>query len=76
MPGTISRPILEVAAAATTAAAAADADAAVSARADVYALATFVQAYSLGLVLNDVTEKPLSSQQWSTFVATVLGNSL
>ena len=43
---------------------------------DVYALATFVQAYSLGLVLNDVTEKPLSSQQWSTFVATVLGNSL
>lgn len=48
----------------------------INANLDVYALATFVQAYSLGLVLNDVTEKPLSSQQWSTFVATVLGNSL
>ena len=43
---------------------------------DVYALATFVQAYSLGLVLNDVTEKPLSAEQWASFVATVLGNSL
>lgn len=43
---------------------------------DVYALATFVQAYSLGLVLNDVTEKPLPAEQWANFVATVLGNSL
>lgn len=43
---------------------------------DVHALATFVQAYSLGLVLNDVTEKPLSAEQWASFVGTVLGNSL
>ena len=43
---------------------------------DVYALATFVQAYSLGLVLNDVTEKPISNQQWSAFVASVLLKSL
>lgn len=43
---------------------------------DVYALATFVQAYSLGLVLNDVTARPISAQQWTAFVATVLGNTL
>lgn len=43
---------------------------------DVYALATFVQAYSLGLVLNDVTEKPITNQQWTTFVSSVLLNSL
>ena len=43
---------------------------------DVYALATFVQAYSLGLVLNDVTARPISDQQWTAFVATILGNTL
>jgi AcrR family transcriptional regulator len=43
---------------------------------DVAALATFVQAYSLGVVLNDVTEKPISIERWATFVGRVLSQSL
>lgn len=43
---------------------------------DVVALATFVQAYSLGAVLNDVTEKPISVERWATFIGYVLGQSL
>lgn len=43
---------------------------------DVVALATFVQAYSLGAVLNDVTEKPISAERWATFIGYVLGQSL
>jgi hypothetical protein len=42
----------------------------------VVALATFVQAYSLGAVLNDVTEKPLSVERWATFIGRVLAQSL
>ncbi len=43
---------------------------------DVVALATFVQAYSLGVVLNDVTEKPISVERWATFIGRVLSQSL
>ena len=43
---------------------------------DVVALATFVQAYSLGVVLNDVTEKPISVERWATFVGHMLAQSL
>lgn len=43
---------------------------------DVVALATFVQAYSLGAVLNDVTEKPISVERWATFIGRVLSQSL
>lgn len=43
---------------------------------DVVALATFVQAYSLGAVLNDVTEKPISVDRWATFVGRMLSQSL
>lgn len=43
---------------------------------DVVALATFVQAYSLGAVLNDVTEKPISVERWAAFIGYVLGQSL
>lgn len=43
---------------------------------DVNALATFVQAYSFGLVLNDVTEKPISAAQWATFIGMILSNTL
>lgn len=43
---------------------------------DVVALATFVQAYSLGVVLNDVTEKPISVDRWATFISRVLSQSL
>lgn len=43
---------------------------------DVVALATFVQAYSLGAVLNDVTEKPISVERWATFVGHMLAQSL
>ncbi len=43
---------------------------------DVVALATFVQAYSLGVVLNDVTEKPISVERWAVFIGRVLSQSL
>ena len=43
---------------------------------DVVALATFVQAYSLGVVLNDVTEKPISVDRWATFIGRVLSQTL
>jgi AcrR family transcriptional regulator len=48
----------------------------ISSEVDVVALATFVQAYSLGAVLNDVTEKPLSVERWATFIGRVLAQSL
>jgi len=48
----------------------------ISADLDVVALATFVQAYSLGVVLNDVTEKPISVERWATFIGRVLSQSL
>ncbi|MGA0118669.1 MAG: TetR/AcrR family transcriptional regulator [Ilumatobacteraceae bacterium] len=43
---------------------------------DVVVLATFVQAYSLGVVLNDVTEKPISVDRWATFIGRVLSQTL
>jgi hypothetical protein len=43
---------------------------------DVVALATFVQAYSFGFVLNDIAEKSISVQQWANFVGRVLWRSL
>lgn len=48
----------------------------INAELDVVALATFVQAYSLGVVLNDVTEKPISVERWATFVGHMLAQSL
>ncbi|MEN9553483.1 MAG: hypothetical protein RLY24_1078 [Actinomycetota bacterium] len=48
----------------------------ISADLDVVALATFVQAYSLGVVLNDVTEKPISVERWAVFIGRVLSQSL
>lgn len=48
----------------------------ISADLDVVVLATFVQAYSLGVVLNDVTEKPISMDRWATFVGRMLSQSL
>lgn len=43
---------------------------------DVRVLATFMQAYTLGYALNDVTVDPISAQQWSKFVGDVLSASL
>lgn len=48
----------------------------INANLDVVALATFVQAYSLGAVLNDVTEKPISVERWATFIGQILSQSL
>lgn len=48
----------------------------INAKLDVAALATFVQAYSLGAVLNDVTEKPISVERWATFIGQILTQSL
>jgi hypothetical protein len=39
---------------------------------DAVVIATFVQAYSLGFVLNDVTANPISTEQWSDFIAYTL----
>jgi AcrR family transcriptional regulator len=39
---------------------------------DAEVLATFVQAYSLGFVLNDITQSPISIDQWSSFVSAML----
>lgn len=39
-------------------------------------LATFVQAYSLGFVLNDITVSPISIEQWSSFISTMLAKIL
>lgn len=43
---------------------------------DVRVLATFLQAYSLGFVLNDVTTHPITSQDWAAFVGATLSASL
>lgn len=43
---------------------------------DAGVIATFVQAYSLGLVLNDVTARPITTDQWSGFIAMILANTL
>ena len=43
---------------------------------DVRVLATFVQTYTLGFVLNDITIDPISPADWSKFVGAVLAASL
>lgn len=43
---------------------------------DVQVLATFLQAYTLGFVLNDVTTHPISSQDWAAFVGATLSAAL
>lgn len=43
---------------------------------DVHVLATFLQAYTLGFVLNDVTVEPISSQDWAAFVGATLSAAL
>jgi AcrR family transcriptional regulator len=43
---------------------------------DAAVLATFVQAYSMGFVLNDITAKPISIEQWSSFISLLLGKIL
>lgn len=43
---------------------------------DVRVLATFLQAYTLGFVLNDVTVDPISAKDWATFVGATLSAAL
>ena len=43
---------------------------------DVNVLATFLQAYTLGFVLNDVTTRPVSSKDWASFVGATLSAAL
>lgn len=43
---------------------------------DVRVLATFLQAYTLGFVLNDVTVNPVSSEDWAAFVGATLSAAL
>ena len=40
---------------------------------DAAVVATFVQAYSLGFILNDITSNPISIEQWSAFISFMLG---
>jgi AcrR family transcriptional regulator len=40
---------------------------------DAAVVATFVQAYSMGFVLNDNTTNPISIERWSTFISFMLG---
>ena len=40
---------------------------------DAAVVATFVQAYSMGFVLNDITASPISIEQWSSFISFMLG---
>jgi AcrR family transcriptional regulator len=40
---------------------------------DAAVVATFVQAYSMGFVLNDITTNPISIEQWSSFISFMLG---
>ena len=40
---------------------------------DAGVVATFVQAYSMGFVLNDITASPISIEQWSSFISFMLG---
>ena len=39
---------------------------------DAAVVAVFVQAYSMGFVLNDVTSNPISIDQWSAFISVML----
>ena len=39
-------------------------------------VATFVQAYSMGFVLNDNTTNPISIEQWSSFISMMLSKIL
>lgn len=39
---------------------------------DAAVVATFVQAYSMGFVLNDITTNPISIDQWSAFISFML----
>lgn len=43
---------------------------------DAAVVATFVQAYSMGFVLNDITTKPISIEQWSSFISLMLSKVL
>ncbi len=43
---------------------------------DAVVVATFVQAYSLGFVLNDITSNPISIDQWSAFISMMLAKVL
>jgi AcrR family transcriptional regulator len=43
---------------------------------DAEVLATFVQAYSLGFVLNDITQSPISIDKWSVFISAMLAKIL
>lgn len=43
---------------------------------DVRVLATFLQTYTLGFVLNDITTDPIDPQAWSKFVGAVLAAAL
>ena len=43
---------------------------------DVRVLATFIQAYTLGFVLNDITIDPVLPDQWATFIGEVLSARL
>jgi AcrR family transcriptional regulator len=43
---------------------------------DAAVVATFVQAYSLGFVLNDITSNPISIDQWSAFISMMLAKVL
>lgn len=43
---------------------------------DVRVLATFVQTYTLGFVLNDITIDPISPSDWSKFISALLAASL
>ena len=40
---------------------------------DAAVVATFVQAYSMGFVLNDNTTNPISIERWSAFISFMLG---
>jgi hypothetical protein len=40
---------------------------------DAAVVATFVQAYSMGFVLNDITASPISIERWSSFISFMLG---
>jgi hypothetical protein len=44
----------------------------IDAAVDPQAFATFVQAYSLGLVLNDVTENPVDQEVWIALIGRML----
>ena len=43
---------------------------------DAAVLATFVQAYSMGFVLNDNTTNPISIERWSAFISLMLSKVL